>query len=62
MTNVQIENIYRAGLATGNHASALRAVWNAGWYEKAGITPTASSADQSIQPSAPVAVVTGKKR
>lgn len=61
MTNTDIDNIFKAALGDG-HVAALRAVWNAGWYEAKAITPTASSADQSIQPAKPVAVVSGKKR
>lgn len=61
MTNADISDIYKAG-AKDNHIAGLRAVWNAGWYEAKAITPTASSADQSIQPAKPVAVVTGKKK
>lgn len=60
MTNDQIHNIFKA--ASGISLTAgLRAIWNAGWYEGAGQTPTANSEDKSLKASKPVAVVAVKK-
>lgn len=61
MTNDQISEIYRLGNRDG-HIAGLRSVWNAGWYEAKGTTPTAGSADQSVTVTKPVAVVQAKKR
>lgn len=61
MTNDQIEDIYKAGLKDGKTAG-LRAVWNAGYYQGAGITPTAAGTDFSLQAAKPAAVVTAKKK
>lgn len=61
MTNAQLEDIYKTALADGRIA-ALRAVWNAGWYEAKGITPTANSADQSTIVAKPAAVVRTNKK
>lgn len=61
MTNAQLEAIFKAG-ATDSFMAGLRSVWNAGWYEGKGLTPTATSADQSLAVSKPVAVVKAQKR
>ena len=61
MTNDQIEDIFKTGLRDGKIA-ALRAVWNAGYYQGASITPTAGGHDFSLQVAKPAAVVTGKKK
>lgn len=62
MTNQEIEDIYKAGVGDG-HVNALRTVWNAGYYEGAGITPTATSKDKSSLPNIakPVAVIVKKR-
>lgn len=39
MTNEQLEEVYKANMPIG-HMTALRAVYNQGWYEGAGQTPT----------------------
>ena len=57
MTNAQIEAIFTDALPRGNRISALRAVWNAGWYEGKGTVPTTTSVDQSLQIAKPVAVI-----
>lgn len=61
MTNDQIEDIYKTGLRDGKTA-ALRAVWNAGYYQGASLTPTTAGADYSLQAAKPAAVVSGKKK
>lgn len=61
MTNSEIEDIYKQALANGR-ISALRAVWNAGWYQGASVTPTATSADRSLTIPKPVAVITNAKK
>lgn len=37
--------------------TALRAIWNAGWYEGAAVTPKATSPDKSCAASKPVAII-----
>lgn len=61
MTNDQIEAIWKTALNDGKLA-ALRAVWNAGYYQGASITPTAGGHDYSLQSAKPTAVVSGKKK
>jgi len=54
MTNDQIEEIYKANVGIG-HLTALRAVYNHGWYEGAGQTPT--TADKSINVAKPTTII-----
>lgn len=56
MTYSQIEAIYKANLDLSQE-QALRAVWNAGWYEGAGVTPSATSPDRSKAAPKPVAII-----
>jgi len=56
MTFDQLEAIFKAN-NTMSREQALRAVWNAGWYEGAGITPTATSPDKSKGATKPVAII-----
>lgn len=46
MTDQHLLDIYLANLPT-SHATALRGVWNAGYYEGAGLTPSANAPDKS---------------
>lgn len=59
MTNAQLLKIYQSNIETSVIA-ALRAVWNAGWYEGAGVTPTATSPDRSLAVAAPTAILKTK--
>lgn len=54
MTNDQIEEIYKANAGVG-HLTAMRAVYNQGWYEGAGQTPTA--VDKSINVAKPTVII-----
>lgn len=56
MTYAQLEAIYKANVGMSVE-QALRAVWNAGWYEGAGVTPTATSPDKSKGVTKPVAII-----
>jgi hypothetical protein len=40
-----------------SHEQGFRAVWNAGWYEGAGVTPTETSPDKSKAAAKPVAII-----
>jgi hypothetical protein len=46
MTNADIDSLYRENIDI-SHLAALRAVFNAGYYAGAGITPTAQTPEQS---------------
>jgi hypothetical protein len=46
MTNAELESLYKENVDI-SHLAALRAVFNAGYFASAGITPTAQTADQS---------------
>ena len=61
MTNTEIENIFKSANEI-SFMAGLRAVWNAGWYEGAGKTPSASAHDKSIHAGKPTATVTPKKK
>lgn len=52
MTNADIETLYRENVDI-SHAAALRAVFNAGYYQHAGTTPNYQTADQSRVSSLP---------
>lgn len=56
MTYAQMEAIFKANIGMSEE-QALRAVWNAGWYEGAGITPTETSPDKSKAATKPVAII-----
>ena len=56
MTNDDIVKIFKANIDESLIA-ALRGVYNAGYYEGAGLTPTATSVDQSKVKAKPTAVV-----
>jgi hypothetical protein len=56
LTNAQIEAIFKANVDQ-SFSAALRGVYNAGFYEGTGVTPTATSVDQSQVKAKPVAVV-----
>ena len=56
MTNAEIIAIFKANIDE-SLVAALRGVYNAGYYEGAGVTPSAASVDQSKVKSKPTAVV-----
>ena len=56
MTNAQILTIFKTNLAESIFA-ALRGVYNAGYYEGAGVAPTATAPDVSQSKALPTAVV-----
>ena len=56
MTNPQLEAIYQSAIGI-SHDAGLRAVYNAGYYAHAGITPDAGTLEQSAIQSAPTAYV-----
>lgn len=51
-----MEAIFKANIGMSEE-QALRAVWNAGWYEGAGVTPSATSPDKSKAAAKPVAII-----
>lgn len=51
-----MEAIYKANLDLSQE-HALRAVWNAGWYEGAGVTPSVTSPDKSKAAPKPAAII-----
>lgn len=59
MTNDQLMKVFKTNIDESEIA-ALRGVYNAGYYEGAGITPTATSVDQSKVKAVPAAVVRTK--
>jgi hypothetical protein len=59
MTNDDIVKIFKTN-SSESFIAALRGVYNAGYYEGAGLTPTATSVDQSKLKSKPTAVVSVK--
>lgn len=62
MTNQEMLAIFNTGNVE-SFMAGLRAVWNAGWYQGNGTTPTASSPDKSgVGMSKPVAVTTKAKK
>lgn len=61
MTNEEIERIYKENLGVG-HLTALRMIYNHGWYEGAGQTPTARSDDKSKAVSAPTTIMRARGR
>lgn len=56
MTNAELIAIFKSNLDESMEA-AIRGVYNAGWYEGAGVTPTATSPDVSKTKSKPTAIV-----
>lgn len=54
MTNTDINALYQGNIDI-SHLAALRAVYNAGYFAGAGITPTPMTADQSRTASVPTA-------
>lgn len=46
MTNAELQSLYTENLDI-SHLAALRAVFNAGYFQAAGITPTTQTPDQS---------------
>lgn len=56
MTNDDLVKIFKTNIEESEIA-ALRGVYNAGYYEGAGVTPSATSPDQSKVKAKPVAVV-----
>lgn len=52
MTNADIESLYSENIDI-SHLAALRAVFNAGYYAGASITPTTTTPDQSRISSKP---------
>jgi hypothetical protein len=56
MTNAELISIFKANIDESLMA-AIRGVYNAGYYEGAAITPTATSPDVSKTKAKPVAVV-----
>lgn len=60
MTNAQMEAIFKNNIPISLPA-ALRSVWNAGYYEGKGTTPTSTSADKSWDAAKPVAFILCKK-
>lgn len=61
MTNDQLEAIYKENAGV-SHLTALRMIYNHGWYDGKGQTPTANSADQSKAASAPAAIIKATRR
>lgn len=55
MTNDDITKIFKTNIDE-SFVAALRGVYNAGYYQGAGVTPTATSVDQSKVKATPVAV------
>lgn len=56
MTNTQLELIWKANIDL-SRLSAMRAIYNAGWYEGAAVTPTTTSPDKSCAVAAPAAII-----
>jgi hypothetical protein len=56
MTNAELIGIFKTNLEE-SFMAAVRGVYNAGFYEGAGITPTATSPDVSRTKAKPAAVV-----
>lgn len=56
MDDATLDTIYKSAISV-SHFAGLRTVYDAGYYEGAALTPTASSVDQSVVKSAPVADV-----
>jgi hypothetical protein len=46
MTNAELESLYVENLDI-SHTAALRAVFDAGYYQGAGVTPTSHTPEQS---------------
>lgn len=61
MTDDDLQKIFKANL-DDSQAAALRGLYNAGYYEGAGITPAATSPDVSKTKSLPVAIVNTKRK
>ena len=56
MTSDQLLDIYKFSIDISNIA-ALRAVYNAGWYAGAAITPTTTSLERSALEAKPTVIV-----
>ena len=59
MTNAELMTIFKAN-NDESLLAAIRGVYNAGYYEGAGITPTATSPDVSKTKPLPAAIVKTK--
>lgn len=60
MTNVQLEAIYKANIDLG-HIAALKAVYNHGYYDGAGITVTSQTVDIVPTRTAPTTIIKLKR-
>lgn len=60
MTNEQLESIYKANIDQG-HIAALKAVFNHGYYDGAGLAVTANSVDVVRARAAPSAIIKLKR-
>lgn len=60
MTNADIESLYTMNIDI-SHLAALRAVFNAGYFAGAGITPTTTTPDQSRVTTKPTVTLKIKK-
>lgn len=56
MNNDEITKIFKTNIDE-SFVAALRGVYNAGYYEGAGVTPSATGVDQSKVKAKPTAVV-----
>lgn len=61
MTNEELEAIYKENIGN-DHVTALRMVYNHGWYAGAGQTPTASSEDKSKSATKPTAIIKAARK
>lgn len=61
MTNAELEEIFKQNINI-SYITALRAVYNQGWYEGAGQTPTAASPDKSKAAAKPTAIIRHNSR
>lgn len=61
MENTEIEAIYKENLGLG-HQTALRMVFNHGWYAGASQTPVVGSPDKSKAAAAPTTIMRATRR
>ena len=60
MTNDQLTFIYKQNIDT-SFIAALKGLYNAGYHEGAGLTPTANGTDYAATKSLPTTIVKVKK-